>query len=200
MLMTMNAQAAIDFIIHRQEKELQADLYYHGPHHVHDVMNAIRPIAIEEKISDEEFELLRVAAAFHDCGFLETYANHEAKGCEIARNILPGFGFGNEQIHQIEQMIMATVVPQAPATKLERILCDADLDYLGREDVVPIAKTLFNELNARGIVKDESTWNRIQVRFLREHHYHTAFSKLNRQSGKIAYLAEIERIVEGYGD
>ena len=32
------------------------------------------------------------------------------------------------------QLILATKVPQKPKNKLEKIICDADLDYLGRED------------------------------------------------------------------
>ena len=35
----------------------------------------------------------------------------------------------------------ATKIPQTPLTKLEEIICDADLDYLGREDFFEISRS-----------------------------------------------------------
>ncbi|MDA0973125.1 MAG: hypothetical protein O2867_05255 [Bacteroidetes bacterium] len=41
---------------------------------------------------------------------------------------------------------MATKVPQEPKDHLARILCDADLDYLGGDDYDEIAGGLYQEL------------------------------------------------------
>lgn len=93
---------------------------------------------------------------------------------------------------------MATKVPQNPTGELSDILCDSDLDYLGREDFKPIAKTLFEELKTLGIVKDEETWNRIQVNFLKSHFYHTSYGKTFRQPKKEEHLKELEALVSSY--
>ena len=37
-------------------------------------------------------------------------------------------------------------MPQTPKNHLEEIMCDSDLDYLGRQDFYPIAETLRQEL------------------------------------------------------
>jgi hypothetical protein len=43
---------------------------------------------------------------------------------------------------------MATKLPPNPKNLLEKIICDSDLDYLGRSDFIPVSNTLFEELKA----------------------------------------------------
>ena len=88
-------------------------------------------------------------------------------------------------------MIMATKIPQTPQTPLEKILCDADLDYLGREDFYSIGLRLFEEMKTRGFVESEREWNLIQKTFLESHRYHTAYSRANREGRKQQHLQEI---------
>ena len=185
-------QAAEQFMLDRLSKELPSSLYYHGYHHTHDVMDAAMVIASAENTSEEQRSLLRIAICFHDAGFIYVYKEHEAKGCELAKEILPGFGFNAEQIEQVCGMIMATRVPQDPHNLLEDIICDADLDYLGREDVYAIAQTLFEELKVHANLTDPKTWNDIQVNFLSRHHYHTRFSQEYRQPKKEEYLKKLQ--------
>ena len=128
-------------------------------------------IAGNENLPDEDIKLLRIAVCFHDAGFIYTYKDHEEKSCEIAKDALPAYGFSQEQIGKVCGMIMATKIPQKPNTKLEEIVCDADLDYLGRDDVYTIAKTLFDELKVNANLTDEKKWNDIQINFLKSHFY-----------------------------
>jgi len=196
----MNHRAAIDFIQKRLKEELAEHLYYHSHGHTVDVIEASARIGEAEGITEEEQKLLSVAAAYHDCGFLTTYAGHEEAGCRIARETLPDFGFGEADIEAICAMIMATQVPQKPQSLLAEILCDADLDYLGRDDFYSIGQQLFEEWMVVGIVMDERTWNRIQVKFLNAHHYHTAYAKKFRAPVKQTHLAELEKLVAGYDE
>jgi uncharacterized protein len=104
---------------------------------------------------------------------------------------LPGFGFTKEQIDIICGMIMATKIPQQPKNLLEEIIADADLDYLGREDVYSIADTLFKELKIHANLTDENVWNQVQVNFLNSHSYHTNYSKRLRAPKKQQYLEKL---------
>jgi hypothetical protein len=97
-------------------------------------------------------------------------------------------------------MIMATRVPQQPQEHLSRILCDADLDYLGRDDFEPVSRSLFQELNKLNVVNDVKAWNRIQLNFLSQHCYHTDYGKTLRQPQKQKHLDKIKVIVSGYAD
>jgi predicted metal-dependent HD superfamily phosphohydrolase len=193
----MNYQAASDYILHRLRTQLSPSLSYHGVHHTLDVLQTAQALAEAEGITDEaSLILLQTAACFHDAGFLTTYEGHEEQGCLLVREVLPGFGYLPEQLEMICSLIMATQIPQSPKTHLERILCDADLDYLGRDDFAPIADSLFQELRTRGSVTDTPVWNRIQVKFLENHRYWTPTAIARRQAGKEQQLAALRTLVE----
>lgn len=196
----MDYTGAIKYILSRLEKELPAYLHYHGHHHTIDVLEAAERIGRSEGLSEDELNILLVAAAYHDCGFLYGHQEHEQKGCEIASETLPDFGFGSSEIDQINAMIMATKVPQQPKDQLSYILCDADLDYLGRDDFEPVATSLFRELKQLNLVVKLEDWNRIQLKFLTQHFYHTAYGKTNRQPVKQQHLEEIRIVVNSYDD
>lgn len=176
-----------------QLRHLPADLAYHGRHHTLDVVAAAQRLAEAEGLTDaEELALLRTAAHYHDAGFLSTYQGHEAAGCALARQVLPGFGFATAAVARICRLIQATQLPQAPgADPLARLLCDADLDYLGRPDYGPISRTLRQELAARGRRYDEPGWLELQEQFLSRHHYWTGAASRLRDPGKLARLAEV---------
>jgi uncharacterized protein len=193
----MNVIKAEQFIIKVLGDELSATLYYHGLHHVLDVVEAAERIARAECVTDpESLDLLHTAALFHDVGFLSTYKGHEEAGCVYARRVLPEFAYAPAQIDAICRMIMATRIPQTPYTKLEEILCDADLDYLGRDDFEPIAYSLYDELKVREMVADELAWNRIQVNFLGSHHYWTPTAIATRQANKEQHLSRLKTLID----
>lgn len=182
---------AVAFMLESLGTELPSNLYYHGYHHTLDVLEAAERIAAAENLSVNEMGVLRTAVAFHDAGFIYTYKNHEERGCDLAEELLPGFNFTQQHIAAVCGMIRATKTPQRPKNKLEEIICDADLDYLGRDDVYEIAGTLFEEIKVYSKKIDEKAWDEIQINFLRAHHYYTAFSLQYRAEKKMQYLNEL---------
>lgn len=192
----MNIEAVEEYIYEKLQKNLSPTLTYHGFHHTIDVVDASMKIAKLEGIEDKEsLVLLETSALFHDLGFISTYRNHEEEGCRIAELILPNFNYSNSQIESICGMIMATKIPQNPQNILEQIIADADLDYLGRDDFEPIADTLFQELRQREMVADLETWNKIQIKFLENHHYWTKSAIKTRNDKKTRHLHELKAIV-----
>ena len=188
----MKFRSAKKYIINRLKKELPKNLSYHSVEHVKDVFKASKEIASIEDVKGEELKLLLTAALFHDSGFLISQKDHEATSCEIAREHLPGFNYSDEQIERICGMIMATKIPQTPKNHLEEIICDADLDYLGRKDFFDIGNKLFSELSIYGIINTEDEWNQLQVRFLENHHYFTQTSLSFRKPQKDKHLEIIK--------
>lgn len=189
----MQIEKAEKYILKQLEDRLDATLFYHGIHHTLDVVNASAEIAALEGIHDEEtLLLLRTAALYHDSGFMTTYQGHEEAGCAITREVLQDFGYNAAQIETICGMIMATKIPQTPKNTLEMILCDADLDYLGRAGFESIAATLFEELKARDMVEDIPAWDAVQVRFLEAHAYWTASEQKRRDATKQRHLQQLK--------
>ena len=180
------------FILGKLKKELTKNLTYHSLGHIKDVYGAAENLAGFEKVDGEDLTLLLTAVLFHDSGFLESQKDHERISCELAREHLPSFEYSPQQIERICAMIMATQIPQTPNNKLEMIICDADLDYLGRDDFFTIGDKLYSELCMYGILDNENDWNKLQVRFLEKHHYFTKSAKKLRKAKKAENLALVK--------
>lgn len=193
----MKSREAEAFILEELHNKLSDTLYYHSLGHILDVAEAAERIARVEGIEDEQtLTLLRTAALFHDAGFIETYKGHEEEGCRISKEVLPSFDYTPEQIKAICGMIRATKIPQRPKNKLEEILCDADLDYLGRDDFETIAHYLYCELKERKMVTDDRTWNQIQIDFMENHQYWTPSVQHARQPIKRLHLCRLRELVK----
>jgi uncharacterized protein len=183
------------------ERELSPLLCYHSVAHTRDdVVVAAERLAAQEGIQGEALLLLRTAAYFHDLGFVERREQHEQIGVRAAAEVLPRFGYRPDQIAQIEGMILATRLPQAPRTPLERILADADLDVCGRDDFLALNSCLRAELAAAGRTTSDREWYRSQISFLREHRYWTAAARAARDRGKRANIAALERLLAECAD
>ena len=171
---------------------LPEGLYYHGIHHTIDVTNSAEEIAREEGVEGEDLFLLKTAALFHDAGFVQEYVKNEKIGVSFAREVLPKYGYTDRQIDIIDGIIMATEIPQNPKTHLEMIMCDADLDYLGREDFYEISESLKKELIAFGKIQGDQQWDQMQIPFLEKHEYFTETNKRRRQPNKVKRIEEIK--------
>lgn len=178
-------------ILQRLESGLPKTLLYHNLDHIRDVVNAAERIGPTENLSVEEMRLLRIAAWLHDAGLTISLSDHEQRGCLLARQLLPNYGFSELQVESVCGMILATKIPQSPKTPSERVLCDADLDYLGRDDFFEVGRRLFDELVLLGKLANETEWNRLQQQFLGKHHYHTAWAKANREPVKNIHLQQL---------
>jgi uncharacterized protein len=182
-------------VFDKLNKELPKHLYYHSLGHVVDVYDSAMRIAERENVDPNEQNLLLTAALLHDSGFIYQSKNHEDKGAEIAREMLPQYGYSADEIEQICGMILATKIPQSPQTKLEEIICDADLDYLGRDDFWKIGDSLHQEILAGGAEMSVKEWNELQFRFLSAHHYFTETAIAERKSKKQQHLDTIKSLI-----
>ena len=176
-----------DFLINHLPKEYT----YHTIHHIRDVVVQSERIAKKEKINKEDIADLKLAAWLHDVGYIWEPARHEARGAEYATTVLNAMDFPAQKINRITGMIMATKIPQSPKNLLEQIICDADLDYLGREGYEENSLLLLQELRLKKEVT-ELDWLKIQDQFLTKHAYFTKTSNATRNKLKSEVLANIK--------
>ncbi|OQY05863.1 MAG: hypothetical protein B6I20_00210 [Bacteroidetes bacterium 4572_117] len=184
-----------EMILDKLERELPKYLFYHNYKHTIDVVNQAELIGYGEGVDDEAILLLMTAALFHDAGHTIGYDNHEYFGTEIAREWLPRFNYSQKQIDEICDIIMATKLPPQPKTLLQTIICDSDLDYLGRSDFIPVSNTLYEELKAQNKMASLNAWNKIQVKFLSAHHFFTKTANSLREVNKQAQIERIKAII-----
>lgn len=189
----MDYASAKAYILQQLQAQLPYDRTYHSYGHTLDVHRAAIDIARKEGVNGDELTLLKTAALYHDSGFVRGNEHHEELSCGIARETLPGFGYTDEEVDRVCAMIMATRVPQSPADRLSGILCDADLDYLGREDFFTVGNHLFRELREYGVLKTEKAWNELQVKFLSQHHFFTDTNRRDREPKKQQHLERVRQ-------
>jgi uncharacterized protein len=187
---------AQEYALRRLHMELPGKLYYHGIHHTRDdVLPAAERLAAMAGITGERLLLLRTAALYHDIGWIEQGDGHEEIGVRIVQEILPGFGYNDSQVDVISNMIRATQVPQSPQTELEQLLCDADLDSLGRADFFVTSQLLRLELTAQGVEISLRRWHEMQLQFLAEHSYFSATAQALRGPGKEKNVHEVRELL-----
>ena len=185
-----------EMILDKLERELPEYLFYHNYKHTIDVVNQAELIGYGEGVDDEAILLLMTAALFHDAGHTIGYDNHEYFGTQIAREWLPKFNYSKKQIDEICNIIMATKLPPQPKNLLQKIICDSDLDYLGRSDFIPVSNTLYDELKAQDKMGSLNAWNKIQVKFLSAHQFFTNTANKLREVNKQAQIERIKAIID----
>ena len=131
----------------------------------------------------------------HDVGFTVSIENHEVRGVKMAEELMTKYNFDSSDIDIVKELILATRVPQNPKTHLEKIICDVDLDYLGRSDYYTISDQLYKELVAYNNIESKTEWNKVQIIFLERHKYHTDFAKKNRQPQKEMRIEKLKELV-----
>lgn len=91
---------------------------------------------------------------------------------------------------------MATKLPPRPKNLLEMIICDADLDYLGRSDFIPVSNNLYKELHEHGRLGTLQDWNELQIKFIEQHQYFTKTAQQLRNVNKNTQLSNIKAWME----
>jgi len=186
--------------------KLPPHLLYHGAHHtLLDVFPAADRLCQGEAVAPDDRDLVLAAALFHDLGFLETYDGNEPVGARLAGETLPGFGFSPREASRVQTLILTTAMKevdgvwrQVPGSDpLAGILCDADLDNLGRDDFFAVSESLRQELSNQGRDFTELQWLARQILFVSQQEWFTPTQRRERQAGKEANLAELRRQLAG---
>lgn len=176
--------ARID-ILNKLKVGLDENYIYHSLDHTLDVESAVERLAELEHLSQREITLLKTAALFHDAGFLVQYHDNEEIGCKIASMVLPQYGYSKRNIEFINEIILATKSDQIPNNIYQKIIRDADHDYIGRPDYERVANNLRLELKYTGQSFTDMDWYEFQLSYLeKSHKYYSNTAQATRNPGK----------------
>lgn len=197
-LRTVCGLASMDFeqmrenILTRLRSLLPDTVVYHDVPHTINVEKAVTRYAKLEGVDSESILLARTAALFHDAGYIYSNKNNEDFGINMAKSILPGYGYSSIQIEIIANIIESTKTSVEPRNLLEKIMCDADHDYLGRPDYYAIANKLRQEYENEDRFMTDIEWIKFQLHFLENvHQFYTVTAQNIRQIGKRARIREL---------
>lgn len=192
-LVPMDFDFARRFILNKLKSSLPDDLIYHDLKHTLNVERSAERIAGLEGVEGEELILLKTAVLFHDAGFIFAYEKNEKIAIELLRTELPKFGYSQTQIKRITKIVQATTPDIEPNTLLEKIMCDADHDYLGRADYYIVAQRLREELEGQGRKMNDLEWHDFQLNYLENIHvFYTETAHNIRNRGKMMRIQELK--------
>lgn len=177
--------------------KLPQNLLYHAYPHTEDVIAEVVRLASLDSLSDRDTEILAVAAAWHDVGFIESPQNNEPIAAAAARKFLNSLDrYTKQEISQIEVMIRDTALiiddgipQQKPTTSLSRYLLDADLANFGREDFFDKS-----ELQRREINEEPASFRQKTVALLERHVWLTPAAQELWQSKKDENLETLRKL------
>ena len=164
--------------IHKDFSEkLDKKYIYHDLDHTKRVIKSAIKIGASYDLSEEQWKVLLTACLLHDFGFIKSHINHEKTGADIAGSILTEYGYNQDQIKSVKSLILVTEAIAIPNNKLESIIRDSDLEYLGSNDFEKISEKLKDEWLFCDVVTSEEEFYKLQLDFLINHQFHTEYMK-----------------------
>ena len=190
--MKTNFDTIYSDVITLLNSQLPKYLLYHDTEHTLYVLDRTVYIAKKEKVNSRDLELIKLAALYHDIGFITTVEGHEEESCKMAKKNLKAYGYSKSDIDIVCETIMATKIPQKPTNELGKILADADLEYLATKHFESISELLYKELKHFNPKLTKKEWNNIQIDFIENHRYHTTYCKHYKSFRKLKNLKQLK--------
>lgn len=179
--------------------KLPTSLCYHSVEHTYDVVRETVRFALHDGLDARTIELLAIAAAYHDSGFLVQPDDNEPIGAERACEAMTAAGgYDEAEIALVKNLILDTklvaiengILQQQPTTELSKYLLDADLSNFGRDDFFEKISLLEKENGREPCALLLATRN-----LLTHHHFLTPAGNALRNAKKQANTVELDRLI-----
>jgi len=190
-------EEAREFVANILTLELSDKCMFHTINHTLEVLRNAEIIGKYSNLNNNELNVLRMSALFHDVGYVDAYDGHEFYSVARVTAFLRSRDIEEESIKQVEVAILATKMPQSPRDKISEILCDSDLMYLTFDNYFEQIDLMRKEWEMVG--KATLNINQFHVNsleFFKLHKYHTEYGKKVLQPRKEMNELLIRKIVE----
>jgi predicted metal-dependent HD superfamily phosphohydrolase len=176
-------KSSSEFVTRLLNENLSSELTYHNLSHAHEVFEAVTELGKNSNLSEEELEIIQVAAWFHDTGFINGYLNHEYKSVEIANEFLENILYPVEKIKRVTVIIIMTELANTPHSLSEKIIRDADILYIGKDNFFSKCISLRSEWELIDHKKiTESEWLQTCLDFISKTMFFTDYAKLKYET------------------
>ncbi len=170
-----------DFVFELFKKELDPSFLYHNYKHTERVLKSTRELIENCDVTDDEKQILELAALLHDTGYTQGTQDHEERSVEIATAFLNKQDVDKAIIDEVNKCIMATKFKDSPKTKLDKIIRDADSSHFGKEYFEEASEFLRKELELRNIKSYTAPeWREENIKVLaKKHQFYTDYALKN---------------------
>ncbi len=170
-------------------------LHYHNLAHAAQMVDTVNKINSHYQLDDKNYFIVCTAAWFHDTGIVVAGpVSPGTKSAELAEIFLQNIGVNSEEITLIKKCMLATRMPQRPASLQEAIICDADAFGWGTETFKADDRRMRKEMEAFTNSKiSGQEWRDKTIALLNSHNYHTEYCQSLLNKAKENNLRDIIR-------
>jgi predicted metal-dependent HD superfamily phosphohydrolase len=179
----------------------EEQLVYHNLAHTRGVVNNASQIAAHYQLTETDRFVVLSASWFHDLGYINgAPAGHEQRGVSIFREFAQTRGIDNDLVEHVEGCVLATTLPQKPATLLEAIVCDADLYHFGTADFFEKDALMLRETQGRLKTKNMATsdWLAGTLKLLQSHQFCTLYCQQQLVGQKEENIRRLETRLQAF--
>ena len=190
-------KSASGFVSKLLQENLPAEYTYHNFIHAREVFEAVNELGKNSSLPDEEFEAIQVAAWFHDTGFIKCCLDHENKSIEIAKEFLENIRCPDKKIDRITEIIIMTEMTNIPLSLSDKIIKDADILYIGKEDFYSKCLSLKSELESidhKNIT--ESEWLYSNLDFICGTSFFTDYAKSHYEKERQKNISHLNEMIK----
>jgi HD superfamily phosphodiesterase len=194
-------KSASEFVTKLLKENLSSEYTYHNLQHAGEVFSGVTEIGENSNISNEELEVIQVAALFHDTGFTKGYLDHEFKSAEIAKEYLENINYPRIKIEKITEIIVITTLGNIPANLLEMIIKDADNLHVGKEDFYSnslLLKSEWETFEYRKYTHEE--WLQSSLDFLNRTAFFTEYANSKYDEGRQKNIFLLNEMIKNHND
>lgn len=192
-MLMIKLQDVEEIVLKTFDEEASPSLFFHNAALVKNVIGSTELLANAERVPGEELIGLRLAAMFLFTGYIFDYDSPAEASVRFASEILPGFGFHQDDINSTYGLIRNSFAGIINNLQ-DSILHDARYDYLGRVDYIRLTEKLYRELAENGKVVGREEWIGQQKNLLASHEFRTGTAKLIRSVTAERQIAELEKL------
>lgn len=177
------------------------ELSFHNIEHTREVVENVLLIGKHLDIPEEELEIIKIAAWFHDTGFCETYKGHEEVSIRLAKDFLVKENYANEKIEKVVTYILATKMPQNPLNKYAEVLSDADIFHVSTCSFFYRKLLLRREWEMQlSKFSSDKEWHLLNLEFLQKHQFFTSYGKDVLMKGQLENEEKVRNLIKLYQD
>lgn len=189
---------SIKYISNLYSKADNAKLLFHNLDHALEVQDNIIKIGENSGLTIKEILLLRLAAIFHDTGWIENKEDHESRSALIAEKFLSNNGISDSDIKIISDLIKITNINLTPNTILEKVIRDADILHVGRKGFNKKSLLLKAEKELLlGKKYSDQEWLNKNLEFLETNQFYTDYAKQQYEGRRQKNILKLKGKKEG---
>lgn len=187
---------AEEYVFNLFRDKLPGDYVYHNFNHTSTTVKACKKLSKSYNMTSRDYEVLLLAAWFHDTGYINAYLGHEEESVKLMKAYLSG-NYPDESIKEIEALILSTKFQTVPDGSMQEILHDADYISLGSKNFNLRAELLqieWERILDKTYTEDE--WAQIQLKFLIDTNFKTEDAVLKYNEQRLENIIEQRRKIE----